>query len=227
MTERKAQISRKTKETDIELSLNLDGTGTSSVSTGVGFLDHMLELLAKHGLFDLDIKATGDTHVDDHHTVEDVGICLGEAIKKALGDKKGITRFGQACVPMDEALAEVVVDISGRGHCVCWLDAFHGADYGRDDYLETKAKAFLEEKGQTLDEVVEDLKKRLDRRQLLEEFAKALAVNAGITLHISVPHGENNHHMVEAVFKALGRALRQAVQIDPRQTGLPSTKGVL
>jgi imidazoleglycerol phosphate dehydratase HisB len=186
MAQRKADVSRKTKETDIELTLNLDGAGTSSVSTGVGFLDHMLELLAKHGLFDLDIKATGDTHVDDHHTVEDVGICLGEAVKKSLGDKKGITRFGQACVPMDEALAEVVVDISGRGHCACWLDAFRGADYGREDYVEAKAKAVLKEKGETLEEVVEDLKKRLDRRQLLEEFVKALALNAAITLHISV-----------------------------------------
>ena len=227
MAQRKAEVSRKTKETDIQLTLNLDGTGTSSVSTSVGFLDHMLELLAKHGLFDLQIKAKGDTHVDDHHTAEDVGICLGEAIKKALGDKKGITRFGHACVPMDEALAEVAVDISGRGHCACWLDAFHGADYGRDDYVEAKAKGFLEEKGQTLEEVAEDLRKRLDRRKSLEAFAKALAENAGITLHISVPHGENNHHMLEAVFKALGRALRQAVQLDPRQTGLPSTKGLL
>lgn len=117
MAERKTQISRKTTETQIELSVNLDGTGQTAVSAGVGFLDHMLELLAKHGLFDLEVQATGDTGVDSHHTVEDVGICLGEGIKKALGDKKGIRRFGQALVPMDEALAQVVVDISGRGHC--------------------------------------------------------------------------------------------------------------
>ena len=227
MAQRKADVSRKTKETDIQLSLNLDGAGTSSISTGVGFLDHMLDLLAKHGLFDLQVKATGDTHVDDHHTVEDVGICLGEAIKKALGDKKGITRFGQASVPMDEALAQVVIDISGRGYCRCRLDALRGADYRHDDDAETRVKDFLNEKTETLEEVVDDLKKRSDQRELLEEFAWALARNAGITLHIHVPCGKNTHHMLEAIFKALGRALRQAVQFDPRQTGLPSTKGVL
>ena len=225
MAERKADVTRKTKETDIKLALNLDGTGTSSVSTGVGFLDHMLELLAKHGLFDLQIKATGDTHVDDHHTVEDVGICLSQAIKKALGDKKGITRFGQACVPMDEALAQVTVDISGRGHCVCRIESL-----GQPSHLRGAIEAEIEavtQKEKTVDQVVENLMQQSDERELLEEFARALAVNAGITLHINVPYGKNAHHMVEAVFKALGRALRQAVQLDPRQTGLPSTKGLL
>ena len=225
MAQRKADVSRKTKETDIELSLNLDGTGTSSVSTGVGFLDHMLELLAKHGLFDLQIKATGDTHVDNHHTVEDIGICLGEAVKKALGDKKGITRFGQACVPMDEALAQVVIDISGRGHCVCRLDSLVQPSHLRGA-LEAELEA-ISQKQKSLDQAVENLLSQSDQSQLLEEFARALAGNAGITLHINVPYGQNAHHMVEAVFKALGRALRQAVQLDPRQTGLPSTKGVL
>ena len=225
MADRKAQISRKTKETDIELNLNLDGTGTSSVSTGVGFLDHMLELLAKHGLFDLQIKAAGDTHVDAHHTVEDVGICLGEAVKKALGDKKGITRFGQACVPMDEALAQVMLDISGRGHCVCRIEPLSQPSHLRGA-LEAELEA-VSQKQKSLDQAVENLLSQSGQSQLLEEFARALATNAGITLHINVPYGQNAHHMVEAVFKALGRALRQAVQLDPRQTGLPSTKGVL
>jgi len=225
MAQRKADVSRKTKETDIELTVNLDGTGTSSISTGVGFLDHMLELLTKHGLFDLAIKATGDTHVDDHHTVEDIGICLGEAVKKALGDKKGITRFGQACVPMDEALAQVMLDISGRGYCICRIESL-----SQSNHLRGSIKAQIEsaaKKEKTVDQAVDYLMQQSDQRQLLEEFARALAANAGITLHINVPYGQNAHHMVEAVFKALGRALRQAVQIDPRQTGLPSTKGVL
>ena len=225
MAQRKADVSRKTKETDIELTVNLDGTGTSSISTGVGFLDHMLELLTKHGLFDLAIKATGDTHVDDHHTVEDIGICLGEAVKKALGDKKGITRFGQACVPMDEALAQVMLDISGRGYCICRIESLSQSNHLRDSIKAQIESAAKKEK--TVDQAVDDLMQQSDQRQLLEEFARALAANAGITLHINVPYGQNAHHMVEAVFKALGRALRQAVQIDPRQTGLPSTKGVL
>ena len=225
MAQRKADVSRKTKETDIKLTLNLDGAGTSSVSTGVGFLDHMLDLLAKHGLFDLDIKATGDTHVDAHHTVEDVGICLGEAVKKSLGDKKGITRFGQACVPMDESLAQVILDISGRGYCVCRVEPLAQPSHLRGS-LEAELQA-ISQKTKSLDQAVENLLSKSDQAQLLEEFAPALATNAGITLHINVPYGKNAHHMVEAVFKALGRALRQAVQLDPRQTGLPSTKGVL
>lgn len=225
MSERKAQISRKTKETDIKLTLNLDGKGSASVSTSVGFLDHMLELFAKHGLFDLDIKATGDTHIDAHHTVEDVGICLGQAIKEALGDKRGITRFGQACVPMDEALAQVMLDISGRGHCVCRIEPLSQPSHLRGA-IEAEIEA-LTQNEKTVDQAVENLLSQSDQSQLLEEFARALATNAGITLHINVPYGQNAHHVVEAVFKALGRALRQAVQPDPRQTGLPSTKGVL
>ncbi len=225
MVQRKAQVSRKTTETQIELSVNLDGTGKAAVSVGVGFLDHMLELLAKHGLLDIKVQAKGDVQVDAHHTVEDVGICLGEAIKKALGDKKGITRFGQACVPMDEALAQVVVDISGRGHCVCRIESFGQASHLRGA-IEAEIEA-VTQKEKTVDQVVENLMQQSDERALLEEFARALAVNAGITLHINVPYGKNAHHMVEAVFKALGRALRQAVQLDPRQKGLPSSKGVL
>ena len=225
MPERKAQVSRKTTETQIELSVNLDGTGKSEVSVGVGFLDHMLELLAKHGLFDLVVQGSGDVRVDAHHTVEDVGICLGEAIKKALGDKKGITRFGQALVPMDEALAQVVVDVSGRGHCECRMDVVHGLSYLRGA-VRTTIEA-VTKKDVTLEHAVDELMEHSDERELLEEFARALAVNAGITLHINVPYGKNAHHVVEAVFKALGRALRQAVESDPRQKGLPSTKGVL
>ena len=225
MPERKAQVSRKTTETEIELSVNLDGTGKSQVSVGVGFLDHMLELLAKHGLFDLVVKGKGDVQVDSHHTVEDVGICLGEGIKKALGDKKGITRFGQSLVPMDEALAQVVVDISGRGHCECRMDVVHGLSYLRGA-VQTTIEAVTKQ-DVTLEHAVDQLMEHSDERELLEEFARALAVNAGITLHINVPYGKNAHHVVEAVFKALGRALRQAVESDPRQKGLPSTKGVL
>ncbi len=225
MPERKAQVSRKTTETEIELSVNLDGTGKSEVSVGVGFLGHMLGILAKHGLFDLVVQATGDVHVDAHHTVEDVGICLGEAIKKALGDKKGITRFGQALVPMDEALAQVVVDISGRGHCECRMDVVHGLSYLRGA-LRTTIEAVTKQ-DVTLEHAVDELMEHSDERELLEEFIRALAVNAGITLHINVPYGKNAHHVVEAVFKALGRALRQAVEPDPRQKDVPSTKGVL
>lgn len=225
MAQRKAQVSRKTTETQIELSVNLDGTGKSQVSVGVGFLDHMLELFAKHGLFDLEVQAKGDVQVDSHHTVEDTGICLGEAIKKALGDKKGITRFGQALVPMDEALAQVVVDISGRGHCECRMDAVQGLSYLRGA-LQTTIEAVTKQ-DLPIQHAVDELMEQSDERQLLEEFARALAMNAGMTLHINVPYGKNAHHVVEAVFKALGRALRQAVEADPRQMGLPSTKGVL
>ena len=225
MSERKAQVSRKTKETQIELSLNLDGVGKAAVSIGVGFLEHMMELLAKHGMLDIDIQAKGDLHVDAHHIAEDVGICLGEAIKTALGDKKGITRFGQACVPMDEALAQVVLDISGRGQCECRIDAAQGLSYLRG-IVETTIEA-VTKKDVTLEHAVESLMERSDERVLLEEFARALAVNAGMTLHINVPYGKNANHIVEAVFKAWGRARRQAVELDPRQKGVPSTKGVL
>ena len=193
---RKADVKRKTKETKIELSLNLDGTGDSDISTNVGFLDHMLDLLARHALFDLKVKATGDTHVDDHHTVEDVGICLGRAFKEALGEKKGIVRFGDASVPMEEALANVALDIGGRMEL-----AFH--------------VTFPTEKVGRYDSA------------LTEEFLRALVANAGINLHVNVPYGRNTHHITEAIFKGLAKALDKATRIDPRRTDVPSTKGVL
>jgi len=193
---RKADVKRKTKETKIELSLNLDGTGDSDVSTNVGFLDHMLDLLARHAYFDLTVRAEGDVAVDDHHTVEDVGICLGEAIRKALGDKKGIGRFGSASVPMDEARADVSVDLSGRPYLV---------------YQTCK----LPEKIGSFDS------------QLAGEFLQALAVHGGMNLHVTVPCGENGHHIMEAAFKALAKALAQAVKFEDREKGVPSTKGVL
>ena len=196
MKPRKAEIKRKTKETQVELSLTLDGQGTSKVSTGVGFLDHMLDLLTKHALFDLTVKATGDTHVDDHHTVEDVGICLGQALKQALGDKKGITRFANASVPMHEALANISLDISGRPALVFNV-------------------AFPREKVGSFDVY------------LAQEFLEAFTTNAGLNLHVNVPYGKNAHHVVEAIFKALAKALDRAVRIDERSSEVPSTKGVL
>ncbi len=193
---RSATESRKTKETDVSVSLDLDGQGRTNPATSIGFLDHMLDLLGRHAGFDLDVRATGDTHVDAHHTVEDVGICLGKAISAALGDKRGICRFGHASVPMDEALADVSLDISGRPFLV--FDA-----------------TFPTEKVGEFD------------AQLVEEFLRALAVNAGLTLHVRVPSGRDTHHIAEAIFKALARALRQAVALDPRVGDVPSTKGVL
>ncbi len=191
---RTAKTERKTKETEVTVSIDLDGSGRGKLSSGVGFLDHMLELFAKHGMFDLDVAATGDVEVDDHHTVEDVGIVLGKAIGEALGDGKGIRRFGFASIPMDEALAEVTVDISGRGR-----SELHG---------EVPEGAALSP-------------------SLLEGFLDALATNAGVTLHVEARRGRDAHHVVEAVFKALARALREAVSTDPREKGVPSTKGVL
>jgi imidazoleglycerol-phosphate dehydratase len=193
---RTAAEARKTTETDTAVSLDLDGDGQTSVSTGVGFLDHMLDLLGTHALFGLEIRASGDTQVDAHHTVEDVGICLGRALVTALGEKKGIRRFAFASVPMDEALAEVSLDLSGRPFLV--FDV-----------------TFPTEKTGDFD------------AQLAEEFLRALAMNAGLTLHVRVPYGRNTHHIVEAIFKALARALREAVAADPRITGVPSTKGTL
>jgi len=193
---RTASESRKTRETDITLSLDLDGSGQVATATGVGFLDHMLDLLGKHAQFDLDIRASGDIQVDAHHTVEDVGICLGKALATALGDKAGICRFAFASVPMDEALAEVSLDISGRPFVV--FDV-----------------TFLTEKTGEFD------------AQLTEEFLRGLSVHAGLTLHVRVPYGRNTHHIVEAIFKALARALRTAVAIDPGVQGVPSTKGTL
>lgn len=196
MTKRLAEIERKTRETDIEVKLDLDGTGECDINTGVPFFDHMLTALAKHGLFDLQVKAVGDLEIDAHHTVEDVGICLGRALAKALGDKVGISRFGCARVPMDEALAEATVDISGRPFLVFSAD-FSNPRVGEFD------------------------------TELVKEFFLAFTYNAGITLHLNLLYGSNTHHCIEALFKAVGRALGQAVAIDPRVKGVPSTKGKL
>jgi imidazoleglycerol-phosphate dehydratase len=194
---RTARVDRKTKETDIKIELNLDGEGKYSINTAIPFLDHMLSLMSKHGLFDLKIKAKGDIDIDDHHTVEDVGITLGKAVRQALGDMKGITRFGQASVPMDEALAEVRLDISGRPYLV----------YKVEFPKRSKIKDFDPD--------------------LIEDFLQAFVSNGRITLHVQSHYGRNTHHIIEAIFKALGRALRQAVTIDPRVKGVPSTKKVL
>jgi len=193
---RKAEIDRATKETQISLLLNLDGVGAVSAQTGVGFFDHMLDLLGRHSLIDIDVKATGDLHVDAHHTVEDVGIVLGQALEKALGDKRGIYRYGWAIVPMDESLAQVAIDLSGRPAFVFNVP-FRGATIGNFS------------------------------AELIEEFFKALATTAKMNLHVTVPYGNNNHHIAEAIFKATAKALRQAVSHDPRNTGVPSTKGSL
>jgi imidazoleglycerol-phosphate dehydratase len=192
---RKAHIERKTKETVISLSLDLDGRGKSEISTGIPFFDHMLSLMAMHGLFDLALQATGDLDVDFHHTVEDVGIALGQGVKKALGDGAGIRRFGEALLPMDEALSRVVLDVSGR------------------PYLGYRVKA----RGKIKDFNLE----------LVESFFKAVADNAGITLHIDLLCGTNRHHIVESIFKGFGRALDAATGLDERRTGVPSTKGRL
>jgi imidazoleglycerol-phosphate dehydratase len=194
---RPAQITRKTKETDIALALDLDGSGGVAAATGVGFFDHMLDLLGRHALLDLSIKAKGDLHIDAHHTVEDVGIVLGQALEKALGDKKGIYRYGWAIVPMDESLAQVAIDLSGRPAFVFNVQ-FKGPKIGEFDV------------------------------ELVEEFFKAFATSAKMNLHISVPYGTNNHHIAEAIFKAIAKALRQAVSIDERAKDMvPSTKGSL
>ena len=192
-----ATIDRKTSETDINLTLNLDGTGVANVVTGIGFLDHMLTSLARHGLFDLAVRAEGDLHIDFHHTTEDVGIVLGAAFRKALGDKRGIRRFGSALVPMDETLAEAAVDISGRPF-LGWNVEFERPRIGEMD------------------------------TELFEEFFRALAFNAMVTLHITRRAGRNAHHVAEACFKATARALRMAVEPDPRAgDAIPSTKGSL
>ena len=200
---RTASIQRKTNETDITLELGLDG-GDYTHSTGVGFFDHMLDHVAKHGRLASNIQATGDTHIDDHHTVEDVGIVLGQAIDQALGDKKGIERYGYAVVPMDEAQARVAIDLSGRSSFVFRVP---WTGYG------AQAPAIVGEKIGMFDV------------QLVQEFFTAVAANAKMNLHIEVPWGENNHHIAEAIFKAFGRALRQAVAVTG--TDIPSTKGVI
>jgi imidazoleglycerol-phosphate dehydratase len=195
-SDRTADLSRQTRETKVQVSLNLDGAGNADLETGVGFFNHMLELLSRHSLIDMMVKAEGDLDVDFHHTVEDVGIVLGQVLEKALGDKKGINRYGWAIVPMDESLAQVAIDISGRAAFIFNVD-FKGAAIGTFDV------------------------------ELVREFFKALANSAKMNLHITVPYGENNHHISEAIFKATAKALRQAVTIDPRNPSIPSTKGSL
>jgi imidazoleglycerol-phosphate dehydratase len=193
---RAATIERKTKETEIKLDLKLDGAGNAVIETGVGFFDHMLTHIAKHGLLDLNVTARGDLEVDANHTVEDVGIVFGQAIKAALGDKVGIARYGDATIPMDEALAQVAIDLSGRPYLR------FGAELGQG-----RLGSF-------------DL-------ELVEEFFQAVAVNAGMNLHIRLLDGNNRHHCSEAIFKSFGRALAAAVKIDERIKGVPSTKGIL
>lgn len=193
---RQAQLHRKTNETEISVRVAIDGAGSSEIATGIGFFDHMLTHLAKHGLFDIDVKAEGDLHIDAHHTVEDVGICLGKAFLEAVGAPVGIRRYGHAAVPMDEALAEVAVDFSGRPFLVFNADLPKGS-LGSFDV------------------------------ELAQEFMQALAVNARLTLHVNLRYGSNTHHCIEGIFKALAQALRQALERDERNTGLPSTKGML
>jgi imidazoleglycerol-phosphate dehydratase len=194
---RLATVQRKTKETDIKLTVALDGQGKSAISTGVGFFDHMLDQIARHALFDLEISASGDLHIDDHHTVEDVGIALGQAVRQALGDRRGIRRYATAYVPMDEALTRAAVDLSGRAFLV--FEA---------QFPSPKIGAFDTE--------------------LVREFFQAFAANCGANVHIDNIRGANSHHIAESCFKALARALREAVELDPRQAGaIPSTKGVL
>jgi imidazoleglycerol-phosphate dehydratase len=194
---RKADISRKTTETSVRVSINLDGTGSYAVKTGVGFFDHMMEQLARHSLIDIALETKGDTHIDDHHTVEDSGIALGQAVAKALGERKGIRRYGACDLPMDETLSRCAIDVSGRPFLVFKVN-FPQAKIGTFD------------------------------TELVREWFQAFAMNAGITLHIENAYGTNSHHIAEASFKALARALRDALEIDPRQNGrIPSTKGTL
>jgi imidazoleglycerol-phosphate dehydratase len=194
---RKASIKRATKETDVEVVVDLDGTGASSIATGIGFFDHMLDLLARHSRIDLTVKAKGDLHIDLHHTTEDVGIALGQAVKQALGDMRGINRYADVHVPMDEALTRVALDISGR------------------PFLVFKAE-FVRDKVGTFD------------TELVQEWFQAFATNAGLTLHVQVVYGTNDHHIAESCFKGLARALRTAISIDARAANeIPSTKGSL
>jgi imidazoleglycerol-phosphate dehydratase len=193
---RRVEIKRETKETEVLLKLNLDGSGKHSIATAIPFFDHMLSLLAYHGSIDLSLKAKGDIGVDFHHTVEDVGICLGEGIKKALGEAKGIQRYGMAMIPMDETLGSVVLDLSMRP-CLVFNMKMRKLKIGNFDF------------------------------ELVEEFFRALCNHGRITLHINLLYGKNSHHMVEAVFKGFGRALREAVSLDERRSQVPSTKGIL
>ena len=190
-----SKIHRQTRETEVNLELELDGRGRAAIDTGIPFLDHMLHLFTAHGYFDLTVKAKGDLEVDQHHTVEDIGICLGQAFREAVAQRPGVRRFGSARVPMDEALAQVTVDLSNRPFLVFLMDFAPGG--GRFD------------------------------PQLVPEFWRAVAQHGGMTLHIEAPYGNNTHHLIEAIFKAAGRALDQASAPDPRRRGIPSTKGVL
>lgn len=198
MTEKKryAKVERTTNETQISVAIELDGEGKADIKTGVGFMDHMLDLFIKHGLFNGTIQANGDTYIDDHHTTEDLGIVLGQAIREALGDKKGIKRYGTAFVPMDDALAQVVVDCSNRPH------------------LEYRVPQLKEKVG------------NFDT-ELVHEFLWKFALEARMNVHVIVPYGHNTHHIIEAIFKALARAIDGAIEIDPRVKGVPSTKGLL
>ena len=197
MSQRTAMRARQTKETKIEVAVNLDGTGDYEVSTGIGFLDHMLEQLSRHSLIDLKVAADGDLHIDFHHTTEDTGIVIGEAVREALGDFKGLTRYGSATIPMDETCTRVSLDVSQRPYLI-WQVAFTKPKLGDMD------------------------------TELFKEWFQAFAQAAGVTLHIENLYGENNHHIVESCFKGLARALREAIEIDPRKSdAVPSTKGML
>ncbi|HEV2556658.1 MAG TPA: imidazoleglycerol-phosphate dehydratase HisB [Bosea sp. (in: a-proteobacteria)] len=194
---RSGEVKRRTNETDIAVSLVLDGTGKAEISSGVGFFDHMLDLFARHSLIDLKVAVTGDTHIDDHHSVEDTGIALGEALRQALGDKKGIRRYADIHLPMDETLTRVAIDVSGRPFLV-FRTRFEAQKIGTFD------------------------------TELVREFFQAFAMNAGITLHVETLYGDNAHHIAESCFKGLARALRHALEVDPREGGrVPSTKGAL
>lgn len=194
---RQAEITRKTRETTIQIKLSLDGSGASKISTGIGFFDHMLEAFARHSLIDLELQASGDLQVDGHHTVEDTGIVLGQVIAQALGNRSGIVRYADATVPLDEALVRAVIDVSGRPYLDYHVDIAKWQMLGDYDVF------------------------------LTPEFFRALALNAGLTVHLDLIRGENPHHIVEATFKAFARALEKAIRLDPRVTGVPSTKGVL
>jgi len=197
MGNRTGIVDRKTKETAISVAVDLDGSGRSQIATGIGFLDHMLDQLSRHSLIDLKVEAKGDLHIDFHHTTEDTGICIGEAVAKALGDRTGIRRWGEATVPMDETLTRVALDASNRPYLI-WKVNFSKPKLGEMD------------------------------TELFKEWFQAFAQNAGLTLHVENLYGENNHHIVESCFKGLARALRQAIEIDPRKSdAVPSTKGVL
>jgi len=199
---RQSEQERKTKESTVTISLNLDGAGNANINTGIGFFDHMLNHIAVHGIFDIEVKATGDLHVDTHHTIEDVGIVLGKAFKQAIGDKSGIDRIGHSYVPMDEALALVVVDFSNRPYSIInipWTGKYFGKN--QDELIPLT---------------------------LIEHFLQTFAIHAGITLHVKVFYGKDDHHMAESVFKALGSSLDKASRLDPKRRGsIPSTKGIL